>query len=185
MGEEVRVCCGEALLNSVGEVKGELVLLSALPREGDEGAEADARKVALPAMLGVGTPVREKEPVGDGNSVLDSEDESVSRNVAELTKEAVPKAADAEAASEALTGEADAESVEDCDDEALGVAVGQGLPLMLLQVLILAEALIDALEHSDDDDDTKCVQEGARVGMGVALSLGNKEVLGKLLRLSA
>ena len=84
MGEEARVGCGDALLLSVEEVDGELVLLSASPKEGDKDAEAEVRSVALPKMLGVGALVSELETVGKGDAVLDSEDESVFRKVAEL-----------------------------------------------------------------------------------------------------
>lgn len=127
----------------------------------------------------------ENETVGVGGSLADIDDEAEPRKVAELTKEAVPGAVVGETASEALTGEAEGEEIEERDSDAAGEPVAQVLPLTLFRLLRLVDAHAETLDRCDTVGEVVGVGEEASVDWGDALSLGEEEVHGELLWLSA
>jgi hypothetical protein len=123
--------------------------------EGVKGAEADARSEALPAGLGVTTLECENEAVGDGVTLAESNDEAEPKKEAELTNEAVVRGAVAVAASEMLASEAKGVGEKDCECDMTGEIVEKGLPLTLLQLLLLADAHTEALKHCETVDEAE------------------------------
>ncbi len=83
--------------------------------------------MTLPAVLGEDASELENEAVEEVNALAECEDEGDPQEVAEPTEEAVPGAAVALTALEALAGEAEGECVEDCDGEDTVEAVAQVL----------------------------------------------------------
>jgi hypothetical protein len=139
----------------------------------------------LPAGLGVITLECEHEAVGDGDTLAESDDEAESRREAELTNEAVVRGAVAVAASEALASEAEEVGEGDCDCDMTGEVEEMGLPLTLSQLLLLADAQNEALEHCETVDEGENVGEEVRVSCGEALLHSVEEVEGELVLLSA
>jgi hypothetical protein len=119
-------------------------------------ADLNARGVTLSNVLGVGALENEIETVSVGDALPESSDDAESRREGELTKETVANGAVAVTASDALTGEVEGEGVEDFDGEIIAEAVAQGLPLMLLKLLLLADTHLDTLVQYE----LNCVTDG-------------------------
>ena len=75
VGVGVGVARGDSLSLGKEVVLGELLRLSASPRDGERKADADSRVVTLRAELGVGALESEREAVSDGKSLKVGVDE--------------------------------------------------------------------------------------------------------------